>query len=109
MKIIDELCHFAGLSTVGSRSTRILQTVEELLMNAQVNARSSGSPISSSKSHLKIEISDHLIAFSAFDPYGTLDIKKFFKKIEAGQALGLDQSMSFKKGGPCSPIAISAA
>lgn len=98
-KIIDELCYFAGLSTVGSRSTKILQTVEELLMNAQISAPSTAQQASKLTSHLKIEISENLIAFSAIDPYGTLDIKKFFKKIEAGHALGLDQAISFKKGG----------
>ena len=98
-EIIAELSNFSGLNTMGSRSTRALQTAEELIMNAQINASSNLHQASKLNSQIKIEISDHLIAFSAFDPFGTLDIKKFFKRIEAGQALGLDKSMNFKKGG----------
>ena len=97
--IIDEVCNFASLSASSSRATKPLQTIEELLMNAQVSAVGGRPKSIHIKSHLKVELSDDLIAFSTFDPYGSLDSKKFFKKIEAGQVLGLDQSMNYGKGG----------
>ncbi len=98
-RLIHQICEFANLDPTSSRSTRPLQTVEELVMNAQVNAVGSKPKDAKIMSHLKVEFQDNLLAFSAIDPYGLLDIKKFLKKIEAGHALGLDQSMNFGKGG----------
>ncbi len=99
-KIINQVCEFANLDPTSSRSSRPLQTLEELLMNAQITAVGGKPKDIKVMSHLKVEFDDQsLICLSAIDPYGSLEIKKFLKKVEAGQALGLDQSMNFGKGG----------
>lgn len=98
-KIIHQICEFADLDPTSSRSTRPLQSLEELLMNAQVNAVGTKPKDHKIMSHLKVEYRDNLLSFSAVDPYGVLEVKRFIKKIEAGQALGLNKSMNFGKGG----------
>ncbi|OFZ29066.1 MAG: hypothetical protein A2622_13320 [Bdellovibrionales bacterium RIFCSPHIGHO2_01_FULL_40_29] len=97
--VIREICEFALLKPESARATKALQTLEELLMNAQVNAPALRPTNDKMLSYIKIEYTDRLLAISAFDCYGSLDCKKFLKKIEAGMALGLGKSMNLGKGG----------
>jgi len=97
--VFNEVCEFAMMDPESARSTRMRQTVEELLMNAQITARGTKSSLGKMQSYLKVEYTESLIAFSAFDDYGSLECKKFLKKVETGLALGLNNSINFGKGG----------
>ena len=97
--IFKEVCEFTVMDPESARSAKARQTVEELLMNAQITAPSTKNSTERAASYLKVEYTDSLIAFSAFDDYGSLDCKKFLKKVETGLALGLNKSINFGKGG----------
>ncbi len=98
-EIQAEVCDFIGMSAESTRASKVLQTIEELLMNVQVTSANTKTAAGQALSYLKLECSDNLIAISAFDDCGSLDSKKFLKKIESGLSLGLDKSINFGKGG----------
>lgn len=97
--LINKVCEFCLLDPAGSRATRAVEVLEELIMNAQINAPLLRQGSISARSFVKIEYSDKLLAISVFDYYGSLDWKKFLKKIENGLALGLDKALNFGRGG----------
>ncbi len=98
-EIQAEVCDFIGMSAESSRASKTLQTIEELITNVQVVSANTKTAAGQALSHLKLECSDNLIAISTFDDCGSLDSKKFLKKIESGLALGLDKTINFGKGG----------
>ncbi len=98
-EILAEFCDFIEMDSSSTRASKAMQTVEELVMNIQVTSANIKGPASQALSHLKIELTENLMAISASDDCGTLDCKKFLKKIESGLALGLDKSINFGKGG----------
>ena len=98
-EIQAEVCDFIGMSAESSRASKILQTIEELITNVQVASANMKTAAGQALSHLKLECSNSIIAISTFDDCGSLDSKKFLKKIESGLALGLDKSINFGKGG----------
>ncbi|MBC7466749.1 MAG: hypothetical protein H7256_12220 [Bdellovibrio sp.] len=98
-ELIAKICDFCMLDPSSSRATRAVETMEELIMNAQINAPLLRQGSISARSFLKVEYSDSLMAISAIDYYGSLDWKKFLKKIENGLALGLDKALNFGRGG----------
>lgn len=98
-EIQAEVCEFIKLSPESSRASKVLQTIEELITNVQVTSANTKTAAGQALSHLKLECSGNVIAISTFDDCGSLDSKKFLKKIESGLALGLDKSMNFGKGG----------
>ncbi len=98
-ELLSKVCKFINIDPESNRATRILQTVEELVMNVQITAPIVKNSVDLSASTLKVEYADHFLAISAFDDYGSLDCKKFLKKVESALALGLDKSINFGKGG----------
>ncbi len=98
-EVISKVCQFIQIDPKSHRSSRIIQTIDELLMNAQITAALDKNILQHSMSLLKIEFADRLLAISTFDQYGTLDCRKFLKKVESGLALGIDKSINFGKGG----------
>jgi hypothetical protein len=85
------------------RNMPLLQTIEELVMNAQLtaplhipeNMKNSSVPNSS----LILEKSDKTIAISVIDNYGSLNYSKFLKKIESSLKIGRAESVNYSKGG----------
>lgn len=98
-ELIHKICEFCLLDPTSSRATRAVEVMEELIMNAQINAPLLRQGSISARSFIKVEYSDKLMAISAVDYYGSLDWKKFLKKIENGLALGLDKALNFGRGG----------
>ncbi|MFZ3231885.1 MAG: hypothetical protein WA160_16885 [Pseudobdellovibrio sp.] len=98
-ELIDKVCAFCLMDPSSGRSARPIQVMEEMVMNAQINAPQLRQGPISARSFIKVEYSDKLMAISVFDYYGSLDWKKFFKKIENGLALGLDKALNFGRGG----------
>jgi hypothetical protein len=82
-----------------ARVTKAVEVMEELLMNAQINAPLLRQGSISARSFIKVEYSDKLLAISVVDYYGSLDWKKFLKKIENCLALGLDKALNMGRGG----------
>lgn len=98
-ELIEKVCQFCLLDPKSARAIRPIQVMEELIMNAQVNAPQLRPGGLAAKAYIKVEYSDTLLAISVFDYYGTLDIKKFFKKVENVLALGLEKALNFGRGG----------
>lgn len=98
-ELLMKVFKFINMDSESHRATRIAQTIEELVMNVQITAPLAKNSPEQPASVLKIEYADQLLAISAFDDYGSLDSKKFLKKIESALALGLDKSINFGKGG----------
>ena len=98
-ELLLKVCNFINIDPESHRSTRVLQTIEELIMNVQITAPIIKNSTDQSVSTLKVEYADQLLAISAFDDYASLDCKKFIKKVESALALGLDKSINFGKGG----------
>ncbi len=98
-ELLLKVCKFINIDPESHRAIRIVQTTEELVMNAQITAPIVKNSADQSVSTLKIEYADQLLAISVLDDYGSLDCKKFLKKVESALALGLDKSINFGKGG----------
>ena len=96
---IGKICEFCLMDPTSSRAIRAVETMEEMIMNAQINAPLLRQGSVSARSFIKVEYSDSLMAISVVDYYGSLDWKKFLKKIENGLALGLDKALNFGRGG----------
>jgi hypothetical protein len=98
-ELIAKVCEFCLIEPDSARASRPVETMEELIMNAQINAPMLRQGSISARSFIKVEYSDTLMAISVIDYYGSLDWKKFLKKIENGLALGLDKALNFGRGG----------
>jgi hypothetical protein len=85
------------------RNIPILQTIEELVMNAQLtaplNVPENMKNLRVASSRLILEKSEKAIAISVIDNYGSLNFDKFFKKIETSLKIGRADSVNYKKGG----------
>lgn len=98
-ELIARICEFCLMDPGSARAARAVQTMEELIMNAQINAPLLRQGSVSARSFIKVEYSDKLMGISVIDYYGSLDWKKFLKKIENGLALGLDKALNMGRGG----------
>ena len=83
-----------GLNADSQKLAGICQTLEELIMNAQVDAKKLSKKEVLDHSKLMINVSNQLIAISIIDFYGTLDCYKLLKHIQSALTLGFDKAMS---------------
>lgn len=99
IELMQELFSKLGINLRASRALPIQQTVDELVMNAQVNAPKNSRVKYGRDSILFVEMDDKLIAITVIDYYGTMDIKKFLKKIEGCLKLGRGDAINYGQGG----------
>ncbi|MEK6628235.1 MAG: hypothetical protein AABY53_06380 [Bdellovibrionota bacterium] len=84
-----------------NRLTPVRQVLDELVMNAQLDAPKLSTARNVNQSVLIVERTDNLISISVIDYYGTLDVKRFLKKIEGSLKLGQGDAINYSqhKGG----------
>lgn len=99
VELIQDLFSKLGINVRASRAVPIQQTVDELVMNAQINAPKNSRIKYGRDSILVVEMDEQLIAVSVIDYYGTMDIKKFLKKIEGCLKLGRGDAINYGHGG----------
>ncbi|MBC7752869.1 MAG: hypothetical protein H7Z71_01435 [Moraxellaceae bacterium] len=94
-KTIVNLCfHRLQINIDTNRSHNLKTVLEELIMNAQIDAPSLGNGKGFLKSTLILEKVDKLIAVSIIDLYGTLTYSKFIGQIESVLNLGVSVAMN---------------
>lgn len=92
--LINKALSQLGLNADSQKLSGICQTLEELIMNAQVDAKKLSKKEVLAPSKLILSVSNQLIAISIIDFYGTLDCYKLLKHIQAAFTLGFDKAMS---------------
>ncbi len=92
--LINKALSQLGLNADSQKLSSICQTLEELVMNAQVDAKKLSKKVVLDHSKLILNVSSQLIAISIIDFYGTLDCYKLLKHIQAALTLGFDKAMS---------------
>lgn len=94
-KTIVNLCFNRLQINIDTNRSHNLKTVlEELIMNAQIDAPTLGSSKGLLKSTLILEKVDKLIAVSIIDLYGTLTYSKFIGQVESVLNLGVSAAMN---------------
>lgn len=98
-KLIQSAFEKLELDADSNRSVPVRQTMDELIMNAQFSAPNNSTAKSVESSILIVEKNEKLISISVIDHYGSMDIKKFLKKIETALKLGRGESINYGRGG----------
>lgn len=96
-ELISDVFKKLGMTLNSNRTMPVQQIMDELMMNAQVNAPKLSTMQNVADSVLIVEKNEKLIAISVIDYYGTLDSKKFLKKIEGSLKLGRGESINFNR------------
>lgn len=96
-KAIINLCFSRlGLDPLNARSTKLYNCIEEMLMNAQIDAHKLSGETEYKKSILMVEKNDTLVAISITDPYGSLDYSKFLHRVDTCLNIGLSNTIEFR-------------
>lgn len=92
--LINKALSQLGLNADSQKLAGTCQTLEELIMNAQVDAKKLSKKEVLTNSKLMLNVSDRLIAISIIDFYGTLDCYKLLRHVHSAFTVGFDKSMS---------------
>jgi hypothetical protein len=95
--ILNLSFHRLQIDIEANRSIYLKAAIEELIMNAQLDARSLGSEKNNLKSTLILEKIDKLVAVSIIDLYGTLTYSKFIGQIESVLNIGISESINHNR------------
>lgn len=102
-KFISDVLERINLDSDSTRTIPVLQTINELVMNAQHDAPANVSeillPRDAADSVLVIEKNEYLMAISVIDDYGSLNIESLINKIKKPLEVGRGQSINFNQGG----------
>lgn len=98
-ELTQEIFAKLDMNISSNRTTPVRQIIDELVMNAQLDAPKLSTARNVNQCVLAVERNDKLISISVIDYYGTLDIKKFLKKIENSLKLGRGEAINYSKGG----------
>ena len=99
LELIQDIFIKLGINIKATRALPIQQTMDELVMNAQINAPKNSRLTYGRDSVLIAEMDEKLIAITVIDYYGTMDIKKFLKRIEGCLKLGRAEVINYGQGG----------
>lgn len=96
-KVITELAYSRlNIDPESARSTALTTCLDELLMNAQIDAPKAANTMETKKSTLIIEKSEDLIALSVIDTYGSLDHERFLNRIFTVLNVGVNEAIDFR-------------
>lgn len=95
--ILNLSFHRLQIDIDANRSSQLKAALEELIMNAQIDARNLGSSKTNLKSTLILEKVDKLVAVSIIDLYGTLTYSKFIGQIESVLNVGVSDSINHNR------------
>lgn len=95
--ILNLSFHRLGIDIEASRSHNLKAAMEEMIMNAQIDARNLGNDKANLKSCLILEKMDKLVAVSIIDLYGTLTYSKFIGQIESVLSIGVSDSINLNR------------
>lgn len=93
----QEIFNKLEMNINSNRTTPVRQIMDELVMNAQLDAPKLSTARNVNQCVLIVERNDNLIGVSVIDYYGTLDVKKFLKKIENSLKLGRGEAINYSK------------
>lgn len=95
--ILNLTFHRLEIDIDASRSQNLKTALEEMIMNAQIDARILGNQTANLKSTLILEKKDKLVAASIIDLYGTLTYSKFIGQIESVLEIGFSNSINHNR------------
>ncbi len=95
--IINLAFHRLEIDIEANRSVRLKSALEELIMNAQIDARNLDTTKQNLKSTLILEKMDKLVAVSMIDLYGTLTYSKFIGQIENVLSVGVSEAINHNR------------
>lgn len=95
--ILNLSFHRLQIDIEANRSAQLKSALEELIMNAQIDARNLGNGKQNLKSTLILEKADKLVAVSIIDLYGTLTYSKFVGQIESVLSVGVSDSINHNR------------
>lgn len=96
-KAIINLCFSRlGLDPLNARSTKLHNCIEEILMNAQIDAYKLSGQTDYKKCTLMVEKNDTLVAVTITDPYGCLEYSKFLHRVDTCLNIGLSNTIEFR-------------
>jgi hypothetical protein len=95
--ILNLAFHRLEVDVEANRSHHLKSALEELIMNAQIDARNLGHSKENLKSTLLIEKMEKMVAVSIIDLYGTLTYGKFTGQIESVLNIGVTDSINHNR------------
>lgn len=95
VKIVETLVRAMGLDPQSSRSQPLQEILHELIMNAQLSAPQMSLLKKNLDCILKVEKNEDTVAFSMIDYYGSLNVKRFIKKIQTALLVGAREAINY--------------
>jgi hypothetical protein len=95
--ILNLSFHRLQIDIEAHRSSHLKCALEEIIMNAQIDAHNLGANKGHLKSTLILEKIDKLVAVSVIDYYGTLTYNKFTGQIESVLKIGFSNSINHNR------------
>ncbi len=93
-RVMNLAFHRLQIDIEANRSANLKTAIEEMVMNAQIDAKKLSDPKSNYKSSLILEKCDKLVAVSVIDTYGTLVYSKFLGQVESCMDIGISSSIN---------------
>lgn len=95
VKIVEALLQAMGLDAESPRCQPLIEILHELIMNAQLSAPQMSQAKKNLDSILKVEKNEDTVALSMIDYYGSLNVKRFIKKIQTALLVGAREAINY--------------